>query len=129
MQNWPPLKTCDIRLRYMHFYQSWGYIYISVVWRNLWYFMISQVFTGVVFYRLSQYITIDIRMIYRQINYQVFATHIHYKVSLFSWHRYCYQILDGHLCTSWSSISYLKLIFILNSLCNSYSPVERFLKF
>ena len=55
MQNCPTIKTCDNRLGYLHFYQSGGYIYVSVLKGNLGYFMLLQVFRGVFFCRLSEY--------------------------------------------------------------------------
>ena len=46
---------------------------------------------------------LEFRLIYRQIDYQVLAPQIYHRVSLFSWHGYCRQILDDQLGASWSS--------------------------
>ena len=50
-----PQKTCDIALISVKLLNS-DTIYISQVWRNLWYFMISQVFWDIVFCWYSQWI-------------------------------------------------------------------------
>jgi hypothetical protein len=51
-----PFKNQEIKSN-VRFREAVQFIYISVIWGNLWYFRISQLFKGVVFYRLSQLIT------------------------------------------------------------------------